>query len=58
MIRASTGINPTMKIAALAIAAYAGILLATQLIGRSMANVVDTERQQQCQAGLVTKCNN
>lgn len=46
-----------MKFAALAIATYAGTMVAAQLIGRSMAGMIDGARMQQCQAGLVTKCD-
>jgi len=56
MIWISTGINP-MKTTALALAFIAGVMLAGQMLGRSMAELVDDTRAQQCQAGLVTKCD-
>jgi len=56
MIDASTGINP-MKAATLTLAFIAGTMLAGQMLGRSMAGLIDETRSQQCQAGLVTKCD-
>jgi len=46
-----------MKTTALALAFIAGVMLAGQMLGRSMAELVDDTRAQQCQAGLVTKCD-
>ena len=46
-----------MKFAALTLAFIAGIILAGQLLGRSMAGLVDENRSQQCQAGIATKCD-
>jgi len=46
-----------MKAAALTLAFIAGTMLAGQLLGRSMASLVDDTRAQQCQAGIVTKCD-
>jgi len=46
-----------MKLAALTLAFIAGTVFAGQLLGQSMASVVDENRSQQCQAGLVTKCD-
>ncbi|MFZ9327849.1 MAG: hypothetical protein ACO24H_10440 [Polynucleobacter sp.] len=46
-----------MKLAALTLAFFAGTMLGAQLLGRSMASLVDENRSQQCQAGLVTKCD-
>lgn len=46
-----------MKAAALALAFLAGTVMAGQLLGRSMANMVDDARMQQCSAGVVTKCD-
>jgi len=47
-----------MKTASLLLAFFAGTLLAGQLLGRSMAGLVDDTRAMQCQAGRVTVCNN
>lgn len=47
-----------MKALALSVAFFAGIIVAGQLIGQSMANMVDDARSQQCIAGRVTVCNN
>jgi hypothetical protein len=54
--RGTPGKNP-MKFAALTLAFIAGTILAGQLLGRSMAGLVDENRSQQCQAGIVTKCD-
>lgn len=56
MMEGSQGKNP-MKFAALTLAFVMGTMLGVQLLGRSMAGLVDENRSQQCQAGLVTKCD-
>lgn len=46
-----------MKTLSLSLAFLAGVMLAGQMLGRSMAGLVDDARAQQCQAGVVTKCD-
>lgn len=46
-----------MKTLSLSLAFVAGVVLAGQMLGRSMAGLVDDTRLQQCQAGVVTKCD-
>ena len=41
----------------LIIAFSVGVIMAGQLLGRTMASIVDENRSQQCAAGVVTRCD-
>jgi len=47
-----------MKILAISIAFIAGTIFAGQLLGQSMASLVEDTRSQSCLAGRVTLCDN